>query len=105
LTKHWRILGSVVFAAAITFIGAEAFLWGVHDSSLWLKVVLAVCVPVAALANRINFFDSDVVYVGSIVTGFILWACIGYFISSRLRREQLPNNSLKSDAAKPRTLG
>lgn len=68
-----RLVYSLMCSLCVTLVGIEMFMWSIHDSSTWERVLTAVCLPVAAVASASDFLDSNGVYWASIIAGAALW--------------------------------
>jgi hypothetical protein len=79
-----RLVSSVVAALLVTFAGAAAFMQSVHSPSPWLQILQVVGLPFAAIASRFGFFESNVVYWGSLVSGLVLWSWLFYVLFTSL---------------------
>jgi hypothetical protein len=75
-----RLISSIVAALVVTFAGVAAFMQSVHSPSLWLQILQAVGLPFAAIASRFGFFESNVVYWGSLIGGLALWSWLFYLL-------------------------
>jgi hypothetical protein len=76
----------VVLGAVVTLVGVWAFMSHIHGQEPWLMVLVWAFMPLATLARRFEFFNSNVVYWASIVGGFALWSWVGYRVFGVLDR-------------------
>jgi hypothetical protein len=83
--KLARAAFAVGAASIITLGGVWAYMANIHGQSGILKAAVIVAMPVASIASRVNFFESNIVYWVTIVAGVLLWTaavyCIGWSVS------------------------
>jgi hypothetical protein len=73
-----RLFVALVIATVISAFGLWAYSANIHDQAMWLIFVVAIAMPIAALASLRDFFDTAAVYWLSVIAGYLLWFWIGY---------------------------
>jgi hypothetical protein len=73
MTTAIRLVVALIIATAISALGLWAYMANIHDQATWLIFVVAISMPIAALASLRDFFDTAAVYWLSVIAGYLLW--------------------------------